>query len=122
MALTSLSIKKDLSGRELSRLLNQSGLTKQDCQNLRQITLKNDSSALSLSVSAPVVDSALLPCLRINNSNGGSSVASALASAPSVRHGWGMSPVQCFAFCVPSQFASHPSSFSGFPFAPGLRG
>jgi hypothetical protein len=82
MALTPLSIKKDLSGRELSRLLNQSGLTKQDCQNLRQITLKNDSSALSLSASAPVVGSALLPCLRINNSNGGSSVASALASAP----------------------------------------
>ena len=97
MALTPLYINKDLSARELSRLLNDSGLTKSDCELLRSLSHKTQLPVSdSLSASSSVVGSSLvlggndsakgeasacergevalsggeasLPCLRINNS------------------------------------------------------
>ena len=102
MALTPLYIKKDLSASERSRLLNNSGLTRSDCELLRPLfqksTLSIDDIATTgashcVVVSSPVQGGkssnqgeasanggevalnggvASLPCLRINNSNEGS--------------------------------------------------
>ena len=102
MALTSLYIKKDLSASERSRLLNNSGLTRSDCEILRPLSQKstlsiddisNTGASISVVASNPVQGGkssnqgeasanggevalnggvASLPCLRINNSNEGS--------------------------------------------------
>ena len=102
MALTPLYIKKDLTPRERSRLLNNSGLTRSDCELLRPLSQKstlsiddiaNTGASHCVVVSSPVQGGkssnqgeasacergevalnggvASLPCLRLNNSNGG---------------------------------------------------
>lgn len=92
MALTPLYIKKDLSASERSRLLNNSGLTRSDCDLLRPLSQKSTLPIGSdLPVSSNPVKTGLapiqgqssassgshslnggntsLPCLRVNNSN-----------------------------------------------------
>lgn len=100
MALTSLYIKKDLSASERSRLLNNSGLARSDCELLRTLSqettlslseLNNTGASSSVVASSSVLGGnasnqgeasaggevalnggeASLPCLRLNNSNGG---------------------------------------------------
>ena len=102
MALTPFYIKKDLSARERSRPLNNSGLTRSDCEILRPLSQKSTLSIDDIATtgaSNSVVSSnsvqggkssnqgeasanggevalnggvASLPCLRVNNSNEGS--------------------------------------------------
>ncbi len=137
MALTPLYIKKDLTPRELSRLLNNSGLTKSDCDLLRPLSQKstlsiddiaNTGASSSVVGSNPVQGGnasnqgeasacgevalnggeASLPCLRINNSNGGACEdTSAVGSSSKVIPSW----VRKSEFIVKSNIAAMVQKF-----------